>query len=126
MTPFGDAHLIFALDYDQTFTDEPILWEFFISKAKERGHSVTFVTSRGYHTTLDTNNDIRTDAKRLGIDIVFCFGEPKATKFKADVWIDDSPLYIPSNDAILTQAELLNFMGKRVQRSVKPPKRRRA
>lgn len=126
MIPFGDAHLIFALDYDETFTDEPILWEFFISKAKERGHSVTFVTSRGFHPTLDTNADIFADAKRLCIDIVFCFGEPKATKFKADVWIDDKPLTIPSDEAIVTQAELLAFKGVRAKRTQKTPKRRRA
>ena len=125
MVPFGDANLIFALDYDETFTDEPVLWEWFINKAKERGHSVTFVTSREDPTIQGWNDDIRADAKRLGIDIVFCFGEPKATKFKADVWIDDSPLSIPSDDAILTAAELLNFAGKRLQRTVKPPKRRR-
>lgn len=126
MVPFGEAHLIFALDYDETFTDEPILWEFFINKAKERGHSVTFVTSRGHTNALDMNDDIFADAKRLNIDIVFCFGEQKISKFKADVWIDDCPLSIPSEEAIVEKAQFLEFKGVRSQRTRKPAKRKRA
>ncbi len=126
MIPFGEAHLIFALDYDETFTDEPILWEFFINKAKERGHSVTFVTSRGHTNALDMNDDIFADAKRLNIDIVFCFGEQKISKFKADVWIDDCPLSIPSEEAIVEKASFLEFKGVRAQRTRKPAKRKRA
>jgi hypothetical protein len=125
MIPFGEAHLIFALDYDETFTDEPILWEFFINKAKERGHSVTFVTSRGHHNSHDYNDDIFADAKRLGIEVVFCFGEQKISKFKADVWIDDCPLSIPSEEAIVEKAQFLEFKGVRAQRNRKPPKRKK-
>jgi len=42
-----------------------------------------------------------TDAELLGINIVFCNRKPKAECFKADVWIDDNPLMIPSSDSLL-------------------------
>jgi hypothetical protein len=116
--------VILALDYDDTFTADPILWEHFINKVKERGHSVTFVTSRGYHHSNDYNADIKQDAKRLNIDIVFCFGESKAAKFKADVWIDDTPLAIPTDDAVLTRASLLKFKGINAKAPRKPSKGR--
>ncbi len=115
--------MILALDYDNTFTADPILWESFISKAKERGHSIAFVTSRGHTNIPGYNDDIFADAKRLAIEVVFCFGEPKSSKFKADVWIDDTPLCIPSDDAIVTQASLLAFKGVRPKPTRKASKR---
>lgn len=83
----------FALDYDGTFTEDNALWAHFVDKAKERGHSVTFVTFR---TPECGNQDIEADAQLLGIDIVYTSGGQKADHFKAHVWIDDMPDLIPS------------------------------
>lgn len=82
----------FALDYDQTFTTDEGLWIAFVENAKRRGHSVTFVTFRKED---GNNQDILADAELLGIDIVFCNFKQKASQFIADIWIDDSPQYIP-------------------------------
>lgn len=88
-----------ALDYDETYTADPYLWDPFIRSAKYRGHSVTFVTFRygpdnAYRE--DNNADIKSDAERLGIDIVFCNHHQKSHCFKADIWIDDMPILIPT------------------------------
>lgn len=93
-----------ALDYDETFTADPELWEFFIAKAKERGHEISFVTFRwepdeGYDP--HHNADIKKDAERLNIDIVFTHGQQKSEHFKADVWIDDMPEIIPHAKTLL-------------------------
>lgn len=87
----------FALDYDGTFTEDNALWTAFVNKARERGHFVAFVTAR---CNDGGNQDIEADAAMLGIEIVYTDGEPKSEHFKADVWIDDNPLWIPSAAAM--------------------------
>lgn len=82
-----------ALDYDDTYTNDSELWHLFVGMAISRGHSVAFVTSRREDFE---NTDVLTDARTLGIPVVFCGHKAKADCYKADVWIDDSPLTIPS------------------------------
>lgn len=77
-----------ALDFDETYTEDPVLWSDFVIKAKERGHSVTFVT---YRDSRWGNHDIEYEVECLGIPIVFTEGKQKKHIFNADVWIDDSP-----------------------------------
>ena len=77
-----------ALDFDETFTEDPVLWTAFVVKAKTRLHIVTFVT---YRPDNEDNADIEYEAECLGIDIVYTAGRQKQHCFNADVWIDDSP-----------------------------------
>ena len=84
-----------ALDFDDTYTEDPELWNSFISLAKKRGHSVAFVTYRDERFNA-INLDIRAVAENLGIEVVFTGGSQKATKFCANIWIDDNPVTIPS------------------------------
>jgi|GEM_PF-2444325 len=93
-----------ALDYDETFTEDPIFWRGVIDLAKQRGHSVTFVTFRvemneGYSGS--HNADICADAADLNIDVIFTNGQQKAHHFDADVWIDDMPEIIPHAKTLL-------------------------
>jgi hypothetical protein len=81
-----------ALDYDETYTAAPVLFEAFVAMAKQLGHQVTFVT---YRQDKYDNEDIHADAQSLGIDIVFTSGKQKRHVFEADIWIDDSPITIP-------------------------------
>lgn len=100
-----------ALDYDDTYTKDPELWDSFIAEAKERMHEVTFVTlrfskdvfmSRYNHKENDLidhgwylyNEDILSDAENLEIPVIFTGGAPKSQHYKADIWIDDSPEFI--------------------------------
>ena len=77
-----------ALDFDETYTEDPILWTAFIDNCRERKHTVTFVT---YRPSNGNNQDIELEAQCLGIDIVYTSGKQKQHCFDADVWIDDSP-----------------------------------
>jgi ABC-type proline/glycine betaine transport system substrate-binding protein len=77
-----------ALDFDETYTEDPALWAAFITKCKVRGHTITFVT---YRPNNGDNADIESESECLGINIVYTAGKQKQHCFKADVWIDDSP-----------------------------------
>lgn len=89
--------MIIALDFDETFTEDPTLWTAFVVKAKIRLHTVTFVT---YRDSRWGNSDIEGEADCLGIDIVYTAGKQKQHCFKADVWIDDSPETIVGFEAM--------------------------
>jgi hypothetical protein len=83
-----------ALDYDDTFTLDRTSWRKAVKILQMNpSTSVTFVTSRSKR---GKNDDIIYDANAMGIDIVFCDRKPKQECFNADVWIDDTPLAIPT------------------------------
>lgn len=87
-----------ALDYDDTFTLDRASWRKAVKALQMNpSTSVTFVTAR---MKSGENKDIHQDAQAMGIDIVFCNRKPKQECFKADVWIDDKPLAIPTPDAM--------------------------
>ena len=84
--------MMFGLDWDGTFTEDPELWRIFVTHAKLRGHDVTIITTR------DANNieTIRNEAHRLGIEVLPCNGLPKIqvadeAGILVHVWIDDMP-----------------------------------
>lgn len=96
--------MIFALDFDETYTAAPELWGPWIARAKYLGHSVSFVTFRfGHHH--ESNRDIHEEAIKHGIDIVFTGARQKRHVFpQADVWIDDMPELIPSYSQLKNMA----------------------
>jgi len=85
-----------ALDFDDTYTADPELWQRFIEDAEKRGHQVWMVTAR--RDTAD-NRDII--AKALGrhedyVGLIFCNLKSKldhcdSIGLKINIWIDDSP-----------------------------------
>ena len=83
-----------ALDYDNTFTQDPELWSHFVNLARVRGHTVTIVTSR--HPDLPVPVD--------GLDIVYCRFTAKRKHHQADVWIDDDPKHIDQDHDLSTIA----------------------
>ena len=97
LTTEYDKQLSIALDYDETFTANRELWTGFIALAKSMNFKVTFVT---YRMQTGHNMDIIYDSQNLGIVTIFSNGEPKSSVFVADIWIDDSPITIPSHDAM--------------------------
>lgn len=82
-----------GLDYDETFTADPVLWGQFIALVKLAGHEVKFVT---YRSPKFNNDDICSDASECKIDVIFTSGRQKCNFYDADIWIDDSPVTIPS------------------------------
>lgn len=95
-----------ALDYDETFNADKPMWANIVKFMKHNGCDVRFVTFRHEHPSTFSNEDILQDSDRLNIPIIFCEGVQKRTvcdsvMFKPDIWIDDSPEFILSeNDYI--------------------------
>lgn len=82
-----------AVDYDDTYTRDKGLFNYFIGQAIVTGHEVKFITAR--FEEMD-NRDIIADAYELGIDIVFCNSNQKEECWDANIWIDDAPESIPT------------------------------
>lgn len=95
-----------ALDYDNTFTGDPVLWWSFVTAATDRGHEVRIVTARAR-----TNN---IDDQVSGIPVIYCDGAAKrlfcqtVALWNPDIWIDDKPEAIaaPYKRGIMTNAIL--------------------
>ena len=94
-----------AIDFDDTYTADEILFAGWIRLAQERGHDVRFVTAR--HEWHDgSNNDIERAAEMLGIKAVFTKHQPKRqfcrdiAGWNPDVWLDDMPEMIGSDGLI--------------------------
>ncbi len=90
----------FALDYDKTFTADPVLWRAFIRMCKLRGHVVRIVTAR------DERHDNTEALFKLEreIPVIWCRGVAKRwwvkhfhPDFPVDIWIDDKPEAVIEN-----------------------------
>lgn len=106
-----------ALDFDETYTNDPLLWDMFIKNALERGHDIRIVTYRKREMT-----DPALTWLSLWIPVIFTEYTRKRT-FTAnmgwfpDVWIDDCPeliveeldrnakIWMPSRSSNSTQTE---------------------
>lgn len=84
-----------ALDYDDTYTRDPQMWDWFIRDARFRGHHVYCVTMRYAAEGTDV-----IQALSGKVDATF-FTARKAkrdymtkTGIWIDVWIDDSPNWV--------------------------------
>lgn len=79
-----------ALDYDGTYTADPVLWDRFITDAKSRGHKITVVTCRR-----DTEEN-RQEVVVPGCLVLFTNLAAKKWAVEQrgltiDVWVDDDP-----------------------------------
>ncbi len=89
--------LTIAIDFDDTFTGAPELWEKFIHQAQQAGHTVICVTSR--RNTME-NQDLLDRAFsqfHVMLPIWFCdlkskLKEMEKRNIKVDIWIDDDPV----------------------------------
>lgn len=82
-----------SLDYDNTYTADPVLWNWFISAALTRGHKVYCVTSR---TDKPENHELLRNNLPNNIPVIFCNHNLKKEmtdkkNIYIDVWIDDIP-----------------------------------
>lgn len=83
-----------AIDYDDTYTKDPHLWDRFIRDAKENGHRVWIVTCRR-----DTDENREDLGKPSDCVVFFTSLSPKHAYMakmglNVDVWIDDDPACI--------------------------------
>lgn len=91
-----------ALDYDGTFTEDPIFWLRFILECQQSGHDLRVVTMR-YPSEQFGEHPMDERIVALGVPIVFTSRKAKAPVLKelgwhASVWIDDNPKAV-DNDA---------------------------
>ena len=83
--------MIIALDYDGTYTADPVLWDGFIGYAKAAGHTVVMATMRHEpEEPIEHEVDCRViytgrQAKRA---YLAAFG------IAPQIWIDDNPFWI--------------------------------
>lgn len=89
--------MLIAIDYDDTYDRDPVMWMEFIKIAKQHGHAVVCATMRYENEQTTMCYDLR------GAVRVICTGRAAKRPFleglglKPDVWIDDSPHWILSN-----------------------------
>lgn len=91
-----------ALDFDDTYTRDPELWDSFVRNAQDRGHEVWCVTMRdgSRQEVIDTIGAL------VGKDhCIFTAQQAKAPfmwelGIRIDVWIDDSPQYVNKNKTL--------------------------
>ena len=84
--------MLIALDYDGTYTEDPLLWQGFIRNAKRSGHQVICVTMRSHLAFMD---DVLTQSVE-----VYCTNLKAKSNFiqdlgiYPDIWIDDNPVWL--------------------------------
>lgn len=79
-----------ALDYDHTYTRDPVLWNEFITLAIGLGHDIRGVTARSGSD--DRTLNLRNWERRL--PVIYCNGVAKESvcaylEWVPDIWIDD-------------------------------------
>lgn len=86
-----------ALDYDETYTLDPVAWDEFIEIMHKRGHNVYCVTLRS--TRPWEINEVAHDLNGK-VKGIFATGRKSKKQFMCeqgiwiDVWIDDMPAFI--------------------------------
>ena len=94
-----------SLDYDDTFTKDPVLWRHFSRDARQRGHRVVVCTMRyeGQESVavIKSLGDIipSEDFYFTGRQLKREFMESRGVK--VDIWIDDKPEYIVAGVPLL-------------------------
>lgn len=83
-----------ALDFDDTYTRDPAMWDDFIAMAKDRGHDIRIVTFRKR-----TMTDPALDWLGSTIPVIYTEYTQKRSftnkmGWGVHVWIDDSPEFI--------------------------------
>jgi len=96
--------MLFALDYDGTFSAAPDLFREFRKLAERFGHRVVVVTGRSDEGRW--GDEVR-EVVGPATPIVFCAGRWKraaaeAAGYQVDVWVDDNPEYVGPQDPRLT------------------------
>lgn len=102
--------MLIALDYDDTFTRDPVAWKHAMTQLILAGHTVIGATMRYEREGFDLNESYRNICKT----IYFTDRNPKRA-FLADlgvfpdVWIDDTPEFIA--DAISVSRGGVHYNG---------------
>jgi hypothetical protein len=87
--------VLISLDYDDTYTRDPCLWNTFVEAAALRGHTVIVVTMRGRVEGAEVEAALKDRVHSI------VFTDRRAKKpfmeglgYNVDVWIDDMPFFV--------------------------------
>lgn len=87
--------LTIAIDYDDTFTADPLLWSGFINLAKSLGHKLVMITAR--RDTEENIDQINADLDHWNCQMPVFFSNlgskielAKKRGLNIDIWIDDN------------------------------------
>jgi hypothetical protein len=87
--------MILAIDFDETYTRDPQLWDGFVSAAMAKGHRIFCVSARHERQMGEVRDTI---GRLIGVESCFGTGGAPKRRFMAeiadthvDVWIDDAP-----------------------------------
>jgi hypothetical protein len=91
--PPAKRRLVIAIDYDDTYTADPVLWAAVVAVLAS-SHEVICVTAR--RCTAENRNELRRNLPPQIETIILAYDMPKrmaATRagFAVDIWIDDRP-----------------------------------
>lgn len=89
-------NLVIAIDFDDTFTADLVLWAAMIKLAQSRGHRVYCVTAR---RESEEHTELITEAfAEQGVEVPIVFSNLGSKMWtmeqrgvKVDIWIDDAP-----------------------------------
>jgi acid phosphatase class B len=91
-----------SIDFDDTYTRDPQLWNEFIRSAHAAGHTVYCVTARGSEYEDEVNEVLESIGKFVSPhNCIFTGGKQKRQfclqrSIYINVWIDDMPEAIPN------------------------------
>jgi hypothetical protein len=91
--------IVVALDFDETYTAAPHVWQAFVQLALTNNMRVTIVTAR--HAS-GNNSDVEHAATKMNIPVIYTGGRQKKHVFDADIWIDDAPESIANFNSLVT------------------------
>lgn len=103
-----------SIDFDDTYTRDPILWDEFITRAQERGHTVYCITAR---EPIKQFKDEVYESIGLLVGKDNCLFTNAMAKAKyafekgvfIDVWIDDLPSNVDHNKKLFTDFKNSGF-----------------
>ena len=103
-----------SVDFDDTYTRDPILWDEFIGRAQERGHTVYCVTARD-PSQLNKDEVELTIGRVIGTKNCYFTSQMAKAKFMfdqgicIDVWIDDLPSNVDNNKRLFADFKNTGF-----------------
>jgi hypothetical protein len=104
-----------SLDFDDTYTRDPAMWDSFIKLAQASGHTVYCVTARCHEYQPERDEVLDSIGKLVGPEhcIFTCGRAKRAETYKQnisiDVWIDDMPEAVVENSKIFANLKDLDF-----------------
>lgn len=103
-----------SIDFDDTYTRDPEMWDLFIELAKHRGHTVYCITARA-PSKINQEEVYDSIGRLIGKDnCLFTDAMAKAKYAFAlgvciDVWIDDLPSNVDNNKKLFANFKNTDF-----------------